>query len=71
MSKLLAEGGKMPEELSFRKKEPLSGLMTDLGLRNNVGLPPLKEYIKLVSSAYKQPCCWNKNLEIEDFIQNP
>lgn len=40
-------------------------------LRNNVGLPPLKEYIKLVSSAYKQPCCWDKNLEIKDFIQNP
>lgn len=40
-------------------------------LRNNVGLPPLEEYIKLVSSAYKQPCCWDKNLEIKDFIQNP
>ena len=40
-SKMLAEGGKMPEELSFRKKEPLSGLMTDLGLivqRNQVFL---------------------------------
>ena len=27
----------MPEELSFRKKEPLSGLMTDLGLIPVVG----------------------------------
>ena len=30
--------GKMPEELSFRKKEPLSGLMTDLGLMNFTGI---------------------------------
>ena len=36
-------------------------------LRKSVDLPPMDDYIKLVSSVYKQPCKWDKDLEINDF----
>lgn len=36
-------------------------------LRKSVNLPPIEEYIKLVSQIYKQPCYWDKNRKIEDF----
>ncbi|WP_418822855.1 DUF6624 domain-containing protein [Parabacteroides johnsonii] len=39
-------------------------------LRQSVNLPPLNDYVKVVSSMYGKKCYWDKSLEVKDIRFN-